>query len=67
MTRLRMIMSEAWRSLTITTLRYRLIRLAGLVQRRARVLWLKIPEAYPFRTVFEDARVRVLGVACEMG
>jgi hypothetical protein len=61
-----LVLPEAWRSLTIATLRYRLIRLAGLVQRRARALWLKIPATYPFRTVFEDARYRVLGVGCEI-
>ncbi len=61
-----LVLPETWRSFTISTLRYRLIRLAGLVQRRARALWLKIPEAYPFRTVFEDARYRVLGVGCEI-
>jgi hypothetical protein len=61
-----LVLPEAWRPLTIATLRYRLIRLAGLVQRRARALWLKIPEGYAFRTVFEDARYRVLGVGCEI-
>jgi hypothetical protein len=61
-----LVLPESWRSLTISTLRYRLIRLAGLVQRRARSLWLKIPERYAFRTVFEDARYRVLGVGCEI-
>jgi hypothetical protein len=61
-----LVLPEAWRSLTIPTLRYRLIRLAGLVQRRARALWLKIPEQYPYRQVVEAARYRVLGVGCEI-
>jgi hypothetical protein len=61
-----LVLPETWRSLTIQTLRYRLIRLAGLVQRRARTLWLKLPEKYPYRYVFEEARYRVLGVGCEI-
>jgi len=61
-----LVLPETWQSLTIQTLRYRLIRLAGLVQRRARALWLKIPEKYPYRHVFEEARYRVLGVGCEI-
>jgi len=61
-----LVLPESWRTFTLATLRYRLIRLAGIVQRRSRALWLKIPQAYPFRTVFEDARYRVLGVGCEI-
>jgi hypothetical protein len=61
-----LVLPEGWRTLTIATLRYRLIRLAGLVQRRARSLWLKIPQGYAFRTVFEEARYRVLGVGAEL-
>ena len=34
---------ESWRPLTIKTVRFRLIRLAGIVQKRARYLILKIP------------------------
>ena len=54
---------ESWRTLTIKTVRFRLIRLAGVVARRSRYLWLKIPQAYPFRKVFEDARWRLLGLS----
>ena len=61
-----LVLPEAWRSFTISTLRFRLIRLAGIVRRRARSLWLKIPEGYPYRTVFEDARHRVIGMGCEI-
>lgn len=57
-----LVLPEAWRSFTIQTLRYRLIRLAGIVRRRARALYLKIPQSYPYRSVFEDARYWVLGL-----
>lgn len=51
---------ESWRPLTIKTLRYRLIRLAGIVQYRARYLVLKIGANYPFLSEFEQARWSVL-------
>lgn len=57
---------ESWRTLTIKTVRFRLIRLAGVVTRRSRYLWLKIPQAYPFRQVFEEARWRLLGLSAEL-
>lgn len=57
---------ESWRTLTIKTVRFRLIRLAGIVARRSRYLWLKIPENYPFRKVFEEARWRLLGLSMEL-
>ncbi|MFH1724494.1 MAG: IS1380 family transposase [Elusimicrobiota bacterium] len=50
----------SWRPLTIKTVRFRLIRLAGLVQERARYLVLKIPERYPFLRLFEEARWAIL-------
>jgi len=62
-----LVLPEGWQTLTMKTLRFRMIRLAGIVQKRARSLWLKIPQGYAFRSVFEDARYRVMGVACEMG
>ena len=58
-----MVFPESWRHYTIKTLRFKMIRLAGIVSRRARYLWLKIPENYPFRKVFEDARYRLLWLA----
>jgi len=58
-----LVLPEGWRHFTIKTLRFRMIRLAGIVSRRARYLWLKIPENYPFRKVFEDARYRLLWLA----
>jgi len=58
-----MVFPESWRHFTIKTLRFKMIRLAGIVCRRARSLWLKIPEIYPFRKVFEDARYRLLWLA----
>lgn len=51
---------ESWRPLAIKTVRFRLIRLAGIVQRRARYLMLKIPERYPFFKLFEEARYATL-------
>jgi hypothetical protein len=57
---------ESWKLLTIKTVRFRLIRLAGVVARRSRYLWLKIPQAYPFRQIFEEARWRLLGLSAEL-
>ena len=57
---------ESWRPLTIKTVRHRLIRLAGKVARRSRQLWLRIPENYPFRKVFEEARWRLKGLSAEL-
>lgn len=57
---------ESWRTLTIKTVRFRLIRLAGIVARRSRYSWLKISPAYPFREVFEEARWRLSGLSTEL-
>ena len=57
---------ESWKTLTIKTVRFRLIRLAGVVARRSRYLWLKIPRNYPFQKVFEEARWRLLGLSAQM-
>ena len=61
-----LVLPEGWRQFTIKTLRFRIIRLAGIVSRRARYLWLKIPENYPFRQVFEAARYRLLWLSASM-
>lgn len=61
-----LVLPESWRQFTIKTLRFKMIRLAGIVSRRARYLWLKIPENYPFRQVFEDARYRLLWLSASM-
>jgi len=61
-----LVLPESWRHLTIKTLRFRMIRLAGIVSRRARSLWLKIPENYPFRQVFENARYRLQWLSATM-
>jgi hypothetical protein len=58
---------EGWRTWTIKTVRFRLIRLAGLVVRKARYLWLKISQHYPYRDIFEQARCRLLGLWVELG
>ena len=57
---------EEWKKFTMKTIRFRLIRLAGVVSRHARQIRLKIPAGYPFREVFEDAWWRVLGLSSEL-
>jgi hypothetical protein len=57
---------ESWKTLTIKTVRFRLIRLAGVVARRSRYLWLKLSQGYPFREIFEDVRWRLLGLQVEL-
>ena len=61
-----LVLPESWKPLTIKTVRFRLIRLAGIVARRSRYLWLKIPESYPFREAFEEARWRLIGLSAEL-
>ena len=53
-----LVLPQGWQALTMKSLRFRLIGLAGIVQKRARSLWLKIPQGYAFRQVFEEARYR---------
>ncbi|SRR5258708_1569291 len=57
---------ESWRSWTIKTVRFRLIRLAGIVMKRSRYLWLKIPIYYPYKDIYEQARYRLLGLWAEL-
>ena len=57
---------ESWKTLTIKTVRFRLIRMAGIVARRSRYLWLKISESHPLQKVFEEARWRLLGLSMEL-
>ena len=61
-----LVLPESWRHFTIKTLRFKMIRLAGIISRRARYLWLKIPENYPFRQIFENARYRLLWLSANM-
>lgn len=61
-----LVLPKGWQTFTIQTLRHRLIRLAGTVCRKSRYLWLKIPQGYPFRGLFEEARYGVLGVRVEI-
>lgn len=56
-----------YKPVTIQTLRFRMIHLAGIVQRRARSLILKIPSGYALRGLFEDSRWAVLGAAAQTG
>ena len=62
-----LVLPKGWQSITIQTLRHRLIRLAGTVCKKSRYLWLKIPERYVYRRVFEEARYGVLGVGMLIG
>ena len=57
---------ESWKTLTIKTVRFRLIRMAGIVTRRSRYLWLKISQDHPLQKVFEEARWRLLGLSMEL-
>ena len=61
-----LVLPESWRHFTIKTLRFRMIRLAGIVSRRARYLWLKVSENYPFREILENARYRLLWLSVNM-
>jgi hypothetical protein len=58
---------EAWKTKTIETMRFEMIRLAGMVSRRARSLWLKVSENYPHLEIFEEARWGVIGAAAQTG
>jgi hypothetical protein len=51
----------SWVPKTIETVRFEMIRLGGVVGRRARSLWVKVSEHYPHLAIFEDARWAVLG------
>jgi hypothetical protein len=61
-----LVLPKSWQAFTIKTVRFRFIRLAGLVARRSRYLWLKIPEGYRFRSIFEEAWWRIRGLAVEL-
>ena len=56
-----LVLPEGWQSFTIKTVRFRMIRLAGIVRRRSRSLWLKVPQNYPYLKLFDQARWGVLG------
>lgn len=58
-----LVLPRGWQTFTIQTLRFRLIRLAGTVCKKSRYLWLKIPGAYPFKEIFQQARWATLGVS----
>jgi hypothetical protein len=58
-----LVLPESWRSFTIKTVRFRMIRLAGVVCQRSRSLWLKIPHRYPHLRLFEETRWATLGAA----
>src|SRR5258708_28983159 len=50
------------KSLTVQTLRFRMIHLAGIVQKAARSLIMKIPTPQPPRALFQKTRWGVIGV-----
>ncbi|MGH8336915.1 MAG: transposase, partial [Gammaproteobacteria bacterium] len=58
---------QGWKYKTIETMRFEMIRLAGIVSRRARSLWLKLPTGYPHLKIFEEARWATLGAAASTG
>lgn len=62
----RLALPEGWGTWTIKTVRFRLIRLAGVVAKRARAVWLKLSAGYRYRTVFEETRWRILGLSAEL-
>lgn len=62
----RLALPKSWWPWTMKTVRFRLIRLGGVVARRSRYLWLKIPASYPYRVIFEEARWRILGLSVEL-
>lgn len=57
---------ESWKHFAIKTLRFRIIRMAGIVSRHARYLWMKVSGKYPFREVYEKARYRLLWLSATM-
>ena len=46
---------DAWRPVTIKTLRFRLLSVAGRLVHHARSWTLKLPRTYPFYSVFSHA------------
>jgi hypothetical protein len=62
----RLALPVSWGRWTIQTVRDRLIRLGGVVVKRARAVWLKIGVRYCWREVLEGARWRILGLAVEL-
>ena len=61
-----LVLPEGWRQFTIKTLRFRMIRLAGIVSRRARYLWSKMEPEISTRQIFEDARYRLLWLSANL-
>lgn len=55
----RFALPEGWRRFTLKTLRFRLLRVAGIVVKHARQFILKLPLGYPHFEVFENARLRL--------
>lgn len=56
-----LLLPESWRSLTIKSLRFRLLRLGGVIVRHARSLILKLPEDYHYFTLYESLAHRIRG------
>jgi hypothetical protein len=57
---------QSWASVTMKTLRFRIIRLAGYVTSHSRYAWMKIPLRYAYREIFEEARWRIIGLEAEL-
>lgn len=57
-----LLLPESWRGLTIKSLRFRLLRLGGVVVRHARSLILKLPEGYHYYNLYRSLAYRVRGL-----
>jgi len=55
----RFALPEGWRRFTLKTLRFRLLRIAGIVVKHARRMILKLPLGYPHFDVFENAHLKL--------
>jgi hypothetical protein len=61
-----LVLPKGWWHWTVKKVRFSLIRLAGIVGRRARSVWLKIPKEYVHRGVFEEARSGLLWITARL-
>ena len=61
-----LVLPEGWQNFTMKTLRFRVINFAGKVVRHAGQTKLRIPFGHAFRSVFEDAWFRILGLTTEL-
>jgi len=60
-----LVLPQSWHSLTIKTLRFRLLHLGAIVTQHARNLILKLPSHHPYRETLVHSRYRIMGIAAE--